>query len=139
MLSTSQIIPLPTDANPLTLMSGCRDSLSLSITLPAAPPGSAAGFYFESAGSELCSAHAPPLRADRGLAFSARRAACMRQVSVQAERNWGSVEAKSARISCRGRQRPHHVRTSSDLGDFRDCFQHFPPPCRLSGQCRWAG
>ena len=39
MFAMSQSIQLPTEANPLTLMSGCRDSLSLSITplpLPAA-------------------------------------------------------------------------------------------------------
>ena len=119
-------------------MSGCRDSLSLSIT-PLPPPGSAAGFYFESAGSEARSAHARPARADRGLAFSARRAACMRQVSVQAEQNRGSKEPKSARISCRGRQRPHHVRTSSNLCDFLDCFQHFRTEYRLSGKCQRGG
>ena len=73
MCATSQIIQLPTEANPLTLMSGCRDSLSLSITLRAAPPGSAAGFYFESAGSEGRDAHARALSRSRAGFFREAR------------------------------------------------------------------
>lgn len=65
--------------------------------------------------------------------FSAFRAASMRQVSVQAERDGGASRADCGGISCAAAAASHHVRTSQLCTDSENCFWPYWRCAAVSG------